>query len=398
MQFCEVVRLRKKRNGSYVLPIPAYIRKTTGLEDGSEVFLILHEDRAEGGEDAGVVYRIIASPMNPELFSALFRLTVALSDEVGSLARSAEVFRKLGLNILTSASRTYCRRIGAVWDLLVSSSDLRGKFQRDGAHAESCYWEQRQSVWGRIRDALGEDRIAENKLNLAQLNEYAVAHSELVRHLPLDDIKKTIADGRMELPSAFVSKILETYRRIHPHSRYDFHHAIIVADMDTGILSVTLPEPSERIARIELCMRDSPGTLAQVTQCLADRNVNLLESTSYLLASGRTSRWRAIADVAKAGGVGPIRRALADPAFTGLFSSPPAVELFESTSLWWPTWLKRIRRNWASLAVIGVASGLALAAYALRHKPEIEALLYLFSVVAALRGTFGLGRRLGQKE
>ena len=129
MRMSEIVRIDSRGR----VTMPSSIRDAVGLSEGMYVMLIAHLDKKE--------VRVVPFA-DPE--AKLIEFHVTFADVPGSLAKTADILAKQGVDLLSSESRTLRRGESAEWIIIADVSKckcelekLERKVVEDGAAKEA---------------------------------------------------------------------------------------------------------------------------------------------------------------------------------------------------------------------------------------------------------------------
>ena len=96
------------------LVVPQAFREMLGLKEGDEVFITLDEENE----------RLIVQPRTAE---ELVVIEIVMGDEPGTLARLAKTLSDLGVDLVSSESRSTSRGKAAAWRVVCNASSVRDK-------------------------------------------------------------------------------------------------------------------------------------------------------------------------------------------------------------------------------------------------------------------------------
>ena len=96
--------------------IPSHIRKTLGLEKGTEVVLIPDNEKTQ-------------AKLLPLMKDKTAEFKIVIDDVPGSLAKVAEIMALFKINIIISQSRTIVKGRLAEWDIIADISECNGKIE-----------------------------------------------------------------------------------------------------------------------------------------------------------------------------------------------------------------------------------------------------------------------------
>lgn len=126
----------------------------------------------------------------------------------------------------------------------------------------------------------------------------AAAGSKTVRTKPIKRRHKAstiIANGEFEVPQEFLDEV---------EGIADGQPLMMVGDMESYILSVTLLHPQTRLVRVSLVIPDKPGAIARVAEVMQRNGVNMVSLESEVLVFYESMTLDIVADISAAG-IGP---------------------------------------------------------------------------------------------
>lgn len=96
--------------------IPSHIRKTLGLEEGTELIIIPDQENLQ-------------AKIFPLIKGRTAELRIVMDDVPGSLAKIANILAMYNASILMSQSKTLVRKRLAEWDIIVDISECNGNIE-----------------------------------------------------------------------------------------------------------------------------------------------------------------------------------------------------------------------------------------------------------------------------
>jgi predicted amino acid-binding ACT domain protein len=265
-----------------------------GLVNGSQVFSAMFRYDHSGSTS----YELVLSTFGPENYRQLCQLTIQMIDEPGACAQAAKFLSDRNVDILNSVSLSNISGVEMTWKML---ADLSYYGEPSELKAEFDALKRSRSSSLELVDTLDIQisHIAD------RYNKGAAAGSKTVRTKPIKTKHKAstiIANGEFEVPPEFLTEV---------EGLKDGQPLMMVGDMESYVLSVTLLEPEVKLVRASLVIPDKPGAIARVAEVMQKNGVNMVSLESEVLVFYESMTLDIIADVSAAG-IGPekLRSAL----------------------------------------------------------------------------------------
>ncbi|MDW5562029.1 MAG: hypothetical protein SA339_02295 [Methanomassiliicoccus sp.] len=255
-----------------------------GLVNGSQVFSAMF--RYENGESTS--YEIVLSTFGPENYRQLCQLTIQMLDKPGACAQAAKFLSDRNVDILNSVSLSNISGVSMTWKMLADLSyygepaELKAEFD-------------------------GMKKARASALDLVDTLDIQVSHiadrytkgaavgSKTVHTKPIKSKHKAsslIANNEFEVPKEFLDEV---------EGLKDGHPLMLVGDMESYVLSVTLLDPQAKLVRASLVIPDKPGAIARVAEVMQKNGVNMVSLESEVLVFYESMTLDIIADVSAAG-------------------------------------------------------------------------------------------------
>ena len=258
------------------------IGEPLGLVDGSQVFSTMFRYE-EGGTSS---HEIILSTFGPENYRQLFDLTIYMIDRPGACAQASKFLADRNVDILNSDSLSMISGVAMVWKMLVDLSyfgepaDLKAEF--DAA-------KKRSSSSLDLIDAL----ILEESHIADRYTLGATAGSKRIQTKKIKRKARTpsqIQKGNYQIPKEFMSELGDVK---------DGQPFMMVGDMESYVLSITLLDPSLQLMSISLVVPDKPGAINQVAEALGRSSANIIMLHTKVLNYYESMSLEIVADVSQ---------------------------------------------------------------------------------------------------
>lgn len=266
------------------IKIDEELGQALGLVNGSQVFSAMFRYDHNGSTS----YELVLSTFGPENYRQLCQLTIQMIDQPGACAQAAKFLSDRNVDILNSVSLSNISGVSMTWKMLADlsyygePSDLKADF-----------------------DALKKARSS--SLELVDTLDIQVSHiadrytkgaaygSRTVKTKPIKRKHKAstiIANDEFEVPQEFLDEV---------EGLKDGQPLMMVGDMESYVLSVTLLEPQAKLVRASLVIPDKPGAIARVADVMQKNGINMISLESEVLVFYESMTLDIIADVSAAG-------------------------------------------------------------------------------------------------
>lgn len=281
------------------IKIDEELGQALGLVNGSQVFSAMFRYDHNGSTS----YEIVLSTFGPENYRQLCQLTIRMLDKPGACAQAAKFLSDRNVDILNSVSLSNISGVEMTWKML---ADLSYYGEPSELKAEFDALKKQRSSSLDLVDTLDLEvsHIAD------RYTKGAAAGSRTVKTKPIKRKHKAstiIANGEFEVPQEFLDEV---------DGLKDGQPLMMVGDMESYVLSVTLLDPGAKLVRASLVIPDKPGAIARVAEVMQKNGVNIVSLESEVLVFYESMTLDIIADVSAAG-IGPEKlRSALDEAFT----------------------------------------------------------------------------------
>ncbi|MFA6709834.1 MAG: ACT domain protein [Candidatus Methanomethylophilaceae archaeon] len=242
-----------------------------GLVDGGYVYSTLFEYIDKGPKR----YELILSMYPQENYRTLTNITMYMQDVPGSSAQAAKFLGERGINILNSISLDGISDTIIIWKMLVDLS-----FAGEMNILEERFRELKESDDPSVSLI---DHISAKPADIGRVfhTEPAKEKIEVGRGAPV-----TLKNGRYDLSLEY-GDILKGL---------DGNNVMIVADYASWLISVTFFKKETRLVKIGIDIPDCPGSITQVLNWIADKNINLISVFSKVKICYQTMMLDLVAD------------------------------------------------------------------------------------------------------
>lgn len=264
------------------IKIDEELGQALGLVNGSQVFSTMFRYDYNGASS----YELVLSTFGPENYRQLCQLTIHMIDRPGACAQASKFLAERNVDILNSVSLSTISGVSMTWKMLADLSyygepaDLRAEFD--------TLKKSRSSTVDMVDTMdIQVSHIAD------RYNKGAAADSKTVKTKLIKRKHKVptlIANGEFEVPEEFLAE-LKDVKEGQP--------LMMVGDMDSYVLSITLMDATAKLVRASLVIPDKPGAISRVADILAKHNVNIVSLQSEVLVFYDSMTLDIIADVSK---------------------------------------------------------------------------------------------------
>jgi len=268
-------------NGNSIT-IDQEIGEPLGLVNGSQVFSTMF--RYEGKDTSS--HEIVLSTFGPENYRLLYDLTINMIDQPGACAQASKFLADRNVDILNSESLSMISGAVMVWKMLVDLSyfgepdDLIAEFSSAKRNSPSSL-DKVDSM------KLSESHIAD------RYTKGAISASRTIKTKMIKRKSRTpsqIRKNEFVIPEEFMAEL---------GSEVDGRPFMMVGDMNSYVLSITMLDPSVRLISVNMTVPDKPGAIHQVADAMSRSNVNLLMLHTKVLNYYESMSLDVVADVSK---------------------------------------------------------------------------------------------------
>jgi len=259
------------------------IGRPLGLVDGSQVFSTMFRYDGKGASS----HEIVLSTFGPENYRQLYNLTIYMIDQPGACAQASKFLADRNVDILNSDSLSMISGVAMVWKMLADLSyfgepaDLKAEFEAAKRTSPSSL-DKVDAI------LLEESHIADRYSRGATVGSRSVKTKMIKRKTRTPS---QIRKGEFQIPDEFVAELGEVK---------DGQPFMMVGDMDSFVLSVTLLDPSVRLMSLSMTVPDKPGAINRVADALARSGVNLVMLHTKVLNYYESMSLEIIADISQA--------------------------------------------------------------------------------------------------
>jgi predicted amino acid-binding ACT domain protein len=253
-----------------------------GLANGSQVFSTMFRYDYNSLSS----YELVLSTFGPENYRQLCQLTIHMSDRPGACAQASNFLAERNVDILNSVSLSTISGVSMTWKMLADLSyygepgDLKAEFE----------------ALKRTRSST-VDMVDTMDIQISHIadryNKGAAADSKSVRTKLIKRKHKVptlISNGEFEVPEEFLTELKDVK---------DGQPLMMVGDMDSYVLSITLMDAKAKLVRASLVIPDKPGAISRVADILAKHNVNIVSLQSEVMVFYESMTLDIIADVSR---------------------------------------------------------------------------------------------------
>lgn len=245
-----------------------------GMVEGGCVYSTLFEYTDDGPKK----YELILSMYPQENYRTLTNITFYMKDVPGSSAQAAKFLGERGINILNSISLDGISDTIIIWKMLADLS-FAGEISILKDRFESLKDDDDPSV-----SLIDHMEIKPADIGRVFRTEANVEKVELRRGAPV-----TLSDGKYDVSIEYGDILKDV----------DGKNTLIIADIGSWIMSVTIFKDRTRLKKIKVEIPDCPGSIAQCLTWIASQNINLVSVFSKVKICYQTMTLDLVADFAK---------------------------------------------------------------------------------------------------
>lgn len=242
-----------------------------GLVDGGYIYSTLFEYDTESPKK----YELILSMFPQENYRTLTNITMYIQDVPGSSAQAARFLGERDINILNSISLEGISDTIIIWKMLV---DL--------------------NFAGEV------DILSEKFAELKERNDPSVSKIDHIQIKPADIGRVFRTDGRSDKVEIRRSPPVTLKGNVFDLSLeygdifddFEGESVMMVADYASWIISISFFKGETKLVKIGIDMPDCPGSITQVLDWIAARNVNLISVFSKIKICYQTMTLDLVAD------------------------------------------------------------------------------------------------------
>jgi ACT domain-containing protein len=255
--------------------------------------------------------KVVISPIDPEAWGRVYRLEFLISDDPGSLSTLLELLSTEGVVILGASIRPYLTGERARCALSVWFKEFIGTIDDLNKHIAELV-KQNPSLRGRMKPIsifdTHETWVYGTPLSLqkyAYPREFAPGisgkpGSDFPLYLPSAQRATTMRDGCITIPQSIIDRVDEQFGL--PSDRYRSVAGdgcvLATANSINETLTLRFYHPHAKIVKMQFHVKNKPGTIANISRFLSDRNVRILEAKVTTPIFSQYSTFQIIADFA----------------------------------------------------------------------------------------------------
>jgi predicted amino acid-binding ACT domain protein len=264
------------------IKIDEELGQALGLVNGSQVFSTMFRY----DYNALSSYELVLSTFGPENYRQLCQLTIHMIDRPGACAQASKFLAERNVDILNSVSLSTISGVSMTWKMLADLSyygepaDLKGEFDALKKSRSSTV-----------------DMVDTMDIQISHIadryNKGAAADSRTVKTKLINRKHKVptlISNGEFEVPAEFLAELKDVK---------DGQPLMMVGDMDSYVLSITLMDAKAKLVRASLVIPDKPGAISRVADILGKHSVNIVSLQSEVLVFYESMTLDIIADISK---------------------------------------------------------------------------------------------------
>jgi predicted amino acid-binding ACT domain protein len=277
MRLWQFGKLRGKK-----IKINDELGEALGLVNGSEVFSTMFR-YDYGGLTS---YELVLSTFGPENYRQLCQITIHMIDKPGACAQASKFLADRNVDILNSVSLSTISGVSMTWKML---ADLSYYGEPADLQAEFDGLKKTRSTALSMVDTMEiqVSRIADRYNKGAAAGSKTVKTKQIKRKLKVPSI---ITNGEFEVPQEYLDENKDVK---------DGQPLMMVGDLDSYVLSITLMDPKAKLVQTSLVIPDKPGAISRVAEILSKHDVNIVSLQSEVLVYYESMTLDIIADVSK---------------------------------------------------------------------------------------------------
>ncbi len=268
MKFWEFTKVKGTK-----IEIDKWLSDTMGLMNGGCVYSTLFRYTGEGPKDC----EIILSMFPQENYHTLTYITFYMKDVPGSSAQASKFLSDREINILNSVSLNGISDTVIIWKLM---ADLSFAGEAD-----------------LLLEDLEKRKAAEDP-SVSFIDHITIKPAEIGRMFRSDPEYHTKEEVRRAEPRTFEHGTFDIslgYGDILKNA--DGRDVMLVADAESWVLSITFFKPDTHLINLLFEVPDNPGSLQQIFDLLAQRNLNLISVFSKVKICYQRMLVELVADV-----------------------------------------------------------------------------------------------------
>lgn len=245
-----------------------------GLVEGGYVYSTLFEY----GGNSPKKYEFLLSMYPQENYRTLCNITMFLDDVPGASAQAGNFLAERNVNILNSVSMEGISNTLIVWKILADVS-----FVGDMELIKEKFKQLKESNDKSV-DKISLLEIRPADIGRVFRNEPNMEKKELRRGTP-----STLVDNTFDFSSEYGDLL----------GNLDGYDVLIIADISSWLLSVSIYKKETKLVRIEMDIPDCPGGVKQALDWIASKNINIIVVFTKLKICYQTMSLEVVCDVGK---------------------------------------------------------------------------------------------------
>ncbi len=264
------------------IKIDEELGQALGLVNGSQVFSTMFRYDYNSSSS----YELVLSTFGPENYRQLCQVTIHMIDRPGACAQASKFLAERNVDILNSVSLSTISGVSMTWKMLADLSyygepaELKAEF--DGLK------KSRSSTVDMVDTMDIQISHIADRYNKGAAADSRTVKTKLIKRK--HKVPTLISNGEFEVPEEFLAELKEVK---------DGQPLMMVGDMDSYVLSITLMDAKAKLVRASLVIPDKPGAISRVADILGKHNVNIVSLQSEVLVFYESMTLDIIADISQ---------------------------------------------------------------------------------------------------
>lgn len=264
------------------IKIDEELGQALGLVNGSQVFSTMFRYDYNSLSS----YELVLSTFGPENYRQLCQVTIHMIDRPGACAQASKFLAERNVDILNSVSLSTISGVSMTWKMLADLSyygepaELRAEF--DGLKTT------RSSTVDMVDTMDIQISHIADRYNKGAAADSRTVKTKLIKRKY--KVPTLISNGEFEVPEEFLAELKDVK---------DGQPLMMVGDMDSYVLSITLMDAKAKLVRASLVIPDKPGAISRVADIMGKHNVNIVSLQSEVLVFYESMTLDIIADISK---------------------------------------------------------------------------------------------------
>jgi predicted amino acid-binding ACT domain protein len=232
--------------------IDSRLREAIGLVDGGCVYSTLFEYRGDGAKE----HELILSAFPQENYRTLTHVTIYMRDVPGATAQAAGFLGSRTVNILNSTSLNAISDTTIIWKMLVDLS-----FAGEADILAETFRTMKES----------------NDPSVSKLDHIEIKQADIGRVFRSKAANNQKVEVKQGPPVTMMGDVFDTSAEYSDVLKdIDGCTAMLVVDPASWMLSITILKKDTKLVNMAFSIPDCPGSIQQVVDLLAVKNVNLI--------------------------------------------------------------------------------------------------------------------------